>query len=116
MNTPSALSRSDAPEAGMLVNPYSRSTGAITPPAAIAPASHGNSLLPSRTRGVRRIVESCAGRGVLRRAARLVSMETHSEGPNARPRGPRSPQIVSMETSLAGASSGTLHCGTVHRH
>lgn len=56
VNTPSAFSSSDAPEAGMLLKPYRRRTGATSPPAAIAPASQGNSLLSSRTRGERRIL------------------------------------------------------------
>ena len=43
VNTPSALSNSDAPEAGMRVRPSISSTGPSMPPATTAPISQGSS-------------------------------------------------------------------------
>ena len=55
VKTASALSSSEAPEAGMLARPESNSSGAITPPKSTAPARGANSCRCSRTRGARRM-------------------------------------------------------------
>ncbi len=47
--TPSRVRRSDAAAAAVRVSPTNRSTGAIIPPATIAPASHGISARPKPT-------------------------------------------------------------------
>ncbi|CQR21958.1 Uncharacterised protein [Yersinia enterocolitica] len=49
VNTPSALSSSEAPDAGIPVRPIISSTGAMIPPAVIAPMNHHNSLRGSLT-------------------------------------------------------------------
>ena len=49
VNTPSMLSSSEAAEAEMLLSPTISSKGPATPPAAIAPASHGGSWPVSAT-------------------------------------------------------------------
>ena len=49
VNTPSAFSRSEAPDAGMPVSPIIRSTGATMPPAKIAPENQNSSFEGSRT-------------------------------------------------------------------
>ena len=43
VNTPSRLSRRDAPDAGVRVRPIMSSNGPSTPPTPIAPTSHGTS-------------------------------------------------------------------------
>ena len=44
VNTPSAFSSKDAPDAGILVNPNIKRTGPTTPPANIAPRNQSHSL------------------------------------------------------------------------
>ena len=51
VNTPSAFSSRDAPEAGMLESPTISRTGAMIPPVRIAPARGSTSRRRSRTRG-----------------------------------------------------------------
>lgn len=51
VNTPSAFSRREAPDAGMPVNPIISSTGPTMPPARIAPANQRTSSLGRRTAG-----------------------------------------------------------------
>ena len=54
VNSASALSSRDAPEAGMLANPNIINTGPTTPPERMAPANGQSSGRESRTRGDRR--------------------------------------------------------------
>src|SRR5665213_1505195 len=51
VNTPSAFSSIEAPEAGIRVKPSINRTGATMPPAAIAPISHGTSAFGMRASG-----------------------------------------------------------------
>jgi len=55
VNTPSAFSSNEAPDAGMPVSPNINSTGPMIPPAKIAPASQGHSPEARRAFGLRRI-------------------------------------------------------------
>ena len=54
VNSASAFSSRDAPEAGMFASPNIISTGPTTPPERIAPANGHSSERESRTRGARR--------------------------------------------------------------
>lgn len=53
VNTPSALSNREAPEAGIRARPSSSKTGATTPPARMAPASQPHSSPGRDTAGTR---------------------------------------------------------------
>ena len=53
VSTPSALSNSEAPDAGTLTSPHMSKAGAIIPPAITAPASHPASALPTRVASAR---------------------------------------------------------------
>jgi len=54
VNSPSAFSSRDAPEAGIDASPSMSSTGPSTPPNRTAPASGSHPRRGSRTRGARR--------------------------------------------------------------
>ena len=54
VNTASALSSSDTPEAGIAARPVNRSTGPSIPPVTIAPASHRQSFVEITTAGEER--------------------------------------------------------------
>jgi hypothetical protein len=53
VKTPSIFSSNDSPDAGIWSNPSISSTGAITPPAKIAPKNHTTSFLTRFADGVR---------------------------------------------------------------